>query len=745
MRIFYAKWLDSLFLSCIFGVYYKNKLMKQKISILLMSSMLFFSSHGQNLTTGDKLQKGSIPAKSSSRAVCEFDYIEYANVKNLSTTDVGVLGVQNSSTTVLGLAQWFDAPQAVEIYGAAFLYNGNAGTVTVNIYNSNAAGDVLAQLATVTANYAGTSATALAYGEVEFAQPVVVTGPYYVAIENSSTTTLLRMATNDPDLFSGRGEFLSKGKFGSDWYSLDDLYTDGYDADVYLEPLVSYEITAQINHSVTSPICPNSTDQLTATYSPIINSKFYNKDVLESFLNNTPAPAPTYWTYMNETLENVASVNASYATAGNYPIELMVAYARFFDVDGDVPLCGEVVDGEIVVSALDDATFTYGSSTVCVGGADLTPTITTAGGAFTTTGALIIDAATGVVDVTDSPEGTYTITYTTAGACPNSSTQSLTITSAPSAAFTLSSDEVCGSASNVTATVTGSVGVFSSTTGLEINASTGEVNVAASTPGTYVITNTIAASGSCPAATHNETLEIIAASNAAFAYSATAFCEEGSNPTITISGTAGTFSSTAGLEINATTGDLDIAASTVGTYVITNTVAATGVCPEVTSTETIVINSLPTATASASGATVTVVETTGATYQWINCDDDTEITGATSSTYAPSAPGSFQVVVTANGCSSTSACISVTNVSVSSVSLDNVAIFPNPASDVITIAGLTAAQSTITVLDVNGKVIISQVVTAAQTDLTIANVESGVYFIQVSSETLNGTKRFIKK
>lgn len=391
-----------------------------------------------------------------------------------------------------------------------------------------------------------------------------------------------------------------------------------------------------------------------------------------------------------------------------------------------------------------DASFSYASSTVCAGGSALTPTITTAGGTFTTTGALIIDAATGVVDVTDSPEGTYTITYTTAGACPNSSTQSLTITSAPSAEFTLSSNTVCSNGSNVTANVTGSVGVFSSTTGLNINGSTGEINVATSTPGSYVITNTIAASGSCPAVTHTETIEIQAAENASFTYSANEFCEDGTNPTITIAGTGGTFTSTSGLIINGATGELDIAASTVGTYIVTNTLAATGACPEVTATQTVVINANPTATTTVTGATISVNQTTGATYQWVDCADDSDIAGATSSTFAPSAPGSYKVVVTVGGCSTTSTCMSVDNVSVGSVAMDNVLVFPNPATDVLTVSGLTG-NATLTVVDVNGKVIFTAQENNATAEISLVNVESGVYFITIASDKVNGTKRFIKK
>ena len=54
-----------------------------------------------------------------------------------------------------------------------------------------------------------------------------------------------------------------------------------------------------------------------------------------------------------------------------------------------------------------------------------------------------------------------------------------------------------------------------------------------------------------------------------FTYASTEYCKSGSNPTPTVTGTSGgTFSSTAGLSINGSTGEINIAASTAGTYTV---------------------------------------------------------------------------------------------------------------------------------------------------------------------------------
>lgn len=480
----------------------------------------------------------------------------------------------------------------------------------------------------------------------------------------------------------------------------------------------------------------------------------------------------------------------------------------------------------VTVTPLDNATFSYASSTICEGGANVTPSsVTTPGGTFSsTTGLIFADASTGEIDVQNSTAGTYTITYTTAGTCPNTATQTMTITSAPDATFTYAADEYCTSGTNPSPVLTGTAGVFTSTTGLSINGSTGAINLAASTAGSYTVTNTIAASGSCPASTETFDIEIFTAGNAAFTYPASTYCLSGTNPSPTVTGTTGTFSSTtglainaagvvdlanstagtytvtnevaangacpvatatasitvtanpsaaftyaestycatgsanatvtgtagtftstpAGLSINGTTGAIDLASSTDGTYTITNTIAATATCAQETATATVTVEEVPTATITLSGLTLTATET-GVTYQWIDCAGNTPVAGATAQTFSPSAPGSYAVIITDGNCSTTSACQAVSNVGIEDKSIEMVTVYPNPTENTITISGLEVSNAVVTILDVNGRVLVVENTTATTLELSVRDFEAGVYFISVASETINGTKRFIKK
>jgi hypothetical protein len=80
---------------------------------------------------------------------------------------------------------------------------------------------------------------------------------------------------------------------------------------------------------------------------------------------------------------------------------------------------------------------------------------------------------------------------------------------------------------------------------------------------------------------------------ATFNYSGTPYCQNAVNPSPTFSGggVAGTFSSTAGLVfVSTATGQVDLATSTPGSYIVTNTIAASGGCGVVTATSPIVIS-----------------------------------------------------------------------------------------------------------------------------------------------------------
>ena len=207
--------------------------------------------------------------------------------------------------------------------------------------------------------------------------------------------------------------------------------------------------------------------------------------------------------------------------------------------------------------------------------------------------AIVINSTTGEIDLDQTTPGTYVVTYTVQGV---SSTQEVTINAVDDATFSYSASSYEPTDPDPTPTITGLTGgTFSAGSGLvfvdsgtNTGSSTGEIDLDASTVGTYSITYTT--TGVCP---DNQSVNITinAADNAGFAYSASSYEPTDADPTPTITGlTGGTFSGTTGLVINSTTGEIDLSASTVATHTITYDTTSSGssVCPN-TSTQTVEI------------------------------------------------------------------------------------------------------------------------------------------------------------
>jgi len=69
-----------------------------------------------------------------------------------------------------------------------------------------------------------------------------------------------------------------------------------------------------------------------------------------------------------------------------------------------------------------------------------------------------------------------------------------------------------------------------------------------------------------------------------------------------------------------------------------------------------------------------------ATFQWVNYDDSTAISGATTASYTPTANGRYAVVITKENCEVWSSMVEITNLSTEEHMLDLVA-YPNPTQD----------------------------------------------------------------
>lgn len=348
----------------------------------------------------------------------------------------------------------------------------------------------------------------------------------------------------------------------------------------------------------TNGACPNS-DSITMTIDTITPSASFSY-VGSPFCQNGTNPFPLFGPNASAGIFSATPSGLVFAHVNTGEIDLALCTAGTYTVTNTIPASGICLPisstFSVTIGGSDDASFTYPSATYCTTGPDQTPAITgLTGGVFSSVPpGLTLHPSTGTITLATSAIGTYTLMYSTNGACPNSSSIVMTIAdSAASANFSYSSGSFCQNAINQYPTFVpgSSAGVFSSSpSGLVIvHINTGEIDVAGSVAGTYTITNTIPASGICSAVSATSTVVINPADDAAFTYPSATYCTTGSPQTPTITGLqGGTFSSVpAGLTLDPSTGTITLSSSTVGSYTLSYTTF--GTCPN-TSSITMTIN-----------------------------------------------------------------------------------------------------------------------------------------------------------
>ena len=100
--------------------------------------------------------------------------------------------------------------------------------------------------------------------------------------------------------------------------------------------------------------------------------------------------------------------------------------------------------------------------------------------------------------------------------------------------------------------------------------------------------------------------------------------------------------------------------------------------------------------------------TSGAQYQWLDCDNSFAlIPGETGQSFTASQNGNYAVQVIQNGCTDTSACMTITNVGIIENDFGEALIVsPNPTNGEVTVSlGNTYSNIVVKIIDIKGKLI----------------------------------------
>ncbi|WP_026703549.1 T9SS type B sorting domain-containing protein [Flavobacterium soli] len=334
-----------------------------------------------------------------------------------------------------------------------------------------------------------------------------------------------------------------------------------------LNVTVSSGVTPVVEFSYPTPVCATLTSLM-----PILDPGFTTGGTFTSDTGLTINPSTGE---INVSTSTPGAHSIIYTVVAN-PAACLEAGSDFFTI-------------QITSSIQPIVGFSYPVE-VCSSNPPVSPTTDpgfVTGGTFTSDAGLTIDPATGTIDVVSSAIGSHEITYTLPEdptICQEEGIDTFTIliTNAITPVLNFSyTTPVCTSSTPImptTATGFATGGTFGSTTGLNIDPATGEIDVAGSTPGSYTVTYILAPDpatcnpgGNFPA---NITINDLAPAVVNFSYT-TPVCPNDPpvNPILPTGFTSGgTFTSDAGLSINPSTGQINVVASTLGMHVITYTV-----------------------------------------------------------------------------------------------------------------------------------------------------------------------------
>ena len=411
-----------------------------------------------------------------------------------------------------------------------------------------------------------------------------------------------------------------------------------------------------VSFSYNSPVCVNSA----INPSPILTTGFANGGTFSS----------TAGLSINAT---TGEINLASSTPGTYLVKYLIPSSG----------CSSTVTGTatIVINGITPAVTGFSYTTpVCVVGTNPSPILAPnfiAGGTFTCSSAnLSINAATGIINLAASVAGTYTITYSVAASSCNTAGSSITAitlnaTQTPVTGFSYTTP-ICITSTNPSPIpssanfTTG--GVYTSTAGVAINATTGVINLSASTAGVYQINYTVAATGCFSTAVGQANIAILANNPIVTGFSyATPVCANNTNPLpITNAGftSGGIFSSTPGLSVNATNGLINLNTSSAGSYMVMYSIAPTVCNPLSSSTAPIVIQTVPappaTSPGSRCGSGIVLLRANGSsTLNWYS---DVLLTNkvASGNTYSPTLSTDTTFYVTDSNATCTSLATAIT-------------------------------------------------------------------------------------
>ena len=387
--------------------------------------------------------------------------------------------------------------------------------------------------------------------------------------------------------------------------------------------------------------------------------------------------------------------------------------------------CSGIVTRIITVYAVPNLAAISGPNTLCAG-TNITLANSTSGGAWSSSDPGIATiGSTGIVSGIVGGVDTVKYTVVNTNGCAKTVAKTITINPLPALSVISAPDSLCtGLNYSVTNSYTGGAWFSNDTFVARINRTNGMLIAVG--PGQATLTYTAATSAGCSASA-SRTITILATPVISPITGNSSVCT-GSLIQLSESSPGGAWSSSNPAVATVNSSGL-VNALTAGTAIISYTISNSSGCVA-TQTKAITATTIDN-TVTKNGAILTATQT-GASYQWVACPGYLPIVAQTNRIFTATANGNYAVVISLNGCTDTSACETLTGLSVHATPLEKLLVYPNPSNGLISVTVAFVAEN-ILVADITGRILMVTRPTGQKTVLDLNSYPSGIYVITITN------------
>ncbi|MCF8293671.1 MAG: T9SS type A sorting domain-containing protein, partial [Chitinophagaceae bacterium] len=436
-------------------------------------------------------------------------------------------------------------------------------------------------------------------------------------------------------------------------------------------------------------------------------------------LNANAGTGLTYQWYNGATLISGANSSSYTATtSGAYNVQVSTSNCTATSINQSV-----------TVNPLPIATLTpAGPTTFCQGGSVVLNANVGTGLTYQWyNGAALISGANSS-SYTATASGAYNVQVSTSNCTATSINQSVTVNPLPIATLTPAGPTTfCQGGSVVLNANVGTGLTYQWYNGAALIIGANSSSYTATTSGSY---NVQVSTSNCTATSINQSVTVNPLPIATLTPAGpTTFCEGGSVVLNANVGTGLTYQWYNGAALISGSTNLSYVATVGGTY---NVQVSNGSCSATSLNQNVSVTVLN-LTVAQSGSSIWS-NTAGASYQWINCKDNSIIQGAIGQGYTVTTGGTFAVIITQDGCTDTSNCVTVIGVGMLDYShLNQVQLYPNPTSGKMVLNSIAPFDDAlVTILDLTGQIVcVKKHIFSNIVEFDLSQKAKGVYIVQL--------------